>query len=111
MSNIDLLTEAINSRKPISFEYNKPGKTPGERIGNPFALFIFVAKSGAESTKVHIVQIDGVTDSVENFPEFRQFNIEHLSNVSILTDWDKFDAEHEKYKPESPMYKNVIAKV
>jgi len=111
MNNLDLLIEAINSRKPVSFEYNKPGKTPGQRIGNTHAVFIFTSKADVKSTKVHLVQTAGVTDSEVNFPDFRMFNIEHLSNIEILDSEPNFEPFYDKYNPEWEGYKDVIAKV
>ena len=40
MTNLELLIKAIESKKTISFEYNKPGKTPGVRTGNPHILYV-----------------------------------------------------------------------
>ena len=54
MTNIEKLTKAIESKKPISFEYNKIGKVQGKRIGNPHALYIFSPKNPAttENNKI-----------------------------------------------------------
>jgi len=111
MNILDLFISAINSKNSISFEYNKPGKTPGTRIGNPYAVFIFTAKSGKQSTKIHLVQTAGVSDSKDKspFPEFRMFNIEELSNVQILD--TTFNPNNEKYNSEWEGYKDVLAKV
>jgi len=113
MNNLDLLTEAIEKRKPISFEYNKVGKTPGTRIGNVHVVFIFTAKNGAQSTKVHIVQTAGISDSKDEkfFPDFGTFNIEELSNIIVLENELCFEPFYEKYNPEWDGYNNPIAKV
>jgi hypothetical protein len=113
MTNLDILITAIKSRMPISFEYNKPGKTPGQRIGNPHAVFIFTSKAGVKSTKVHIVQTEGVSDSKDEkpFPDFRMFNIEDLSSIITLEVSSKFEPYYEKYNPEWEGYKDVIEKV
>lgn len=113
MNILDKLVEAINTRTPVSFEYNKPGKVRGIRIGNPHAVFIFTAKSGSKSTKVHLVQTSGVSDSKDRnpFPDFRMFNIEDLSNVELLTDEHQFTIDADKYNPEWDGYSNVLAKV
>lgn len=109
--SLKLLRESVQRRKPISFEYNKPGKVTGERIGNVHAIFIMRRKTdGVETTKLHIVQTAGVTDTAPNFPEFRTFDIEIISNVVILENEPDFPID-EKYKPESDFYQNVIAKV
>ncbi|HWB26563.1 MAG TPA: hypothetical protein VG738_13850 [Chitinophagaceae bacterium] len=113
MTNLDILILAIKQRKPISFEYNKPGKIGGLRIGNPHAVFIFTAKSGEMSTKIHIVQTDGVSDSkdIKPFPDFRMFNIEDLSNLSTIDDAPQFEPYYDKYNPDWVGYKDVIEKI
>jgi hypothetical protein len=113
MNKLELLIKSVETRKPISFEYNKPEKTPGERIGNVHAIFIFTAKSGKQSTKLHVVQTGGVSDSkdAKPFPDFRMFNIEDVSNVKILADEPPFEIFHEKYNPEWEGYENPLAKV
>jgi hypothetical protein len=113
MKNLELLIESVEKRKPISFEYNKQGKTPGTRIGNVHAIFIFTAKSGEQSTKLHIVQTGGVSDSKESkpFPDFRMFNIEDVSNIKVLLTEPDFEIFYDKYNPEWVGYDNPLAKV
>lgn len=113
MTILDTLILAIKSRKPVSFEYNKAGKVAGIRIGNPHAVFIFTSKAGAKSTKIHLVQTDGVSDSsdLSPFPDFRTFNIEELSNMTVLEDSLVFEPHYEKYNPEWEGYRDVIEKV
>ncbi|CAM6626537.1 hypothetical protein RBI81_18570 [Enterobacter roggenkampii] len=108
--SLQVLRDSVQRRKPISFHYNKPGKTPGERIGNVHAIYILRKKDGSESTKLDIVQTSGVTDSEPDFPEFRRFDIEYLSNIIILEGEPQFPID-DKYNPEYDGYKNVIAKV
>ncbi|MEZ7494914.1 WYL domain-containing protein [Leeuwenhoekiella aequorea] len=111
MNNLDILIRAIDLKKCIQFEYNKIGKTAGKRFGNPYALFILTAKSGVQSTKLHLVQTDGVSDSNDknSFPEFRMFNIEDLSNIEILD--GTFRPNHPKYNPYWEGYNDIIAKI
>lgn len=111
MSNLDILINAIESKKCIQFEYNKVGKTPGKRFGNPYSLFILTAKSGVQSTKLHLVQTGGVSDTndLNSFPEFRMFNIEDLTKIEILSDF--FEPNHPKYNPGWEGYKDIIAKI
>ena len=115
MNTLEALKHAINNKKPVSFEYDKEGKVKGSRIGNPYAVFIYTAKNTRiQSTKVHIVQIGGVSDSVDTnpFPSFRMYNIEDLSNVTVLIDEDCFGSPyHENYNPEWDGYKDLIAKI
>lgn len=115
MNTLEILMEAIKNRQPISFEYNKEGKVEGLRFGNPYAVFIYTAKNTRiQSTKVHIVQTDGVSDTKyeKPFPSFRMYNIEDLSNVTILMDRNPFAPPFDKnYNSEWDGYKDVIAKV
>jgi hypothetical protein len=113
MDTLKTLKQAIKNKQPISFEYNKKGKIKGERIGHPYAVFIYTAKnSRVQSTKVHILQTEGVSDSQKPFPSFRMYNIEDLSNITILSSDKPFGPPfHEDYNPEWEGYINVIAKV
>lgn len=110
MNTLETLIRAIEKRKQIKFEYNKIGKVEGVRIGNPHAVFIFTTKTTRiQSTKVHIVQTAGVSDSnAKN--EFRTFDIQEISNVQCLEDEDSFHAD-ERYNPNWEGYANVIAKI
>lgn len=113
MTILDILITSIKSRRPVSFEYNKQGKITGLRQGNPYAVFIFTSKVGSISTKVHILQTDGVSDSLHlnPLPCFRMFNIEDLSNVRHLDKNPLFEPFHEMYNPEWEGYKDVIEKI
>ena len=115
MNTLETLISAIDMRTSISFEYNKEGKVKGERIGNTYAIYILTAKNtGVKSTKVDIVQTDGVSDTKDTkpFPDFRMFNIEDLSNVKLFGVKESYAPPFDsKYKPESERYKDVIAKV
>lgn len=110
MTKLELLIESVERRLPISFQYNKPGKTEGIRIGNVHAVFIFTAKDGVESTKAHIYQTNGVSDTADNLdlPDWRPFNIEHITDVKILEDLGQFE-EADGYNPDS--YDKPIAKI
>lgn len=107
---IELLRKAISARTPIRFQYNKPDKAIGVRIGNPHALFIMNKKDGTQSTKVHIVQTGGVSDSEKPFPSFRMFDISELSDIQILENEGQFEISSE-YNPLWEGYAFVIEKV
>lgn len=113
MNVTDTLKEAIALRKPIAYEYNKPGKTPGRRTGNPYVIFVFTAKDGRRSTKLHIVQTGGVSDSDDRqpLPSFRTHELEWLTNIQILNDQPSFDPSHPDYNPSWEKYDNIVAKV
>lgn len=108
--SLEILIDAIKKKCKVSFEYNKPGKTPGKRIGDPHAVFIMRKKDGVESTKVHIVQTDGVSDSGQEFPSFRMFDLLEITNVQLVLPEVTF-AIDKGYNPEWEGYKFVIAKV
>jgi hypothetical protein len=115
MNIIETLTEAIGKRHHISFQYNKLGKVQGIRIGHPYAVFIHTAKNTRiQSTKTHIVQIEGVSDTSyeKPFPSFRLYNIEDLSDILILRDRPCFEEPwHINYNHSWDGYKDVIAKI
>jgi hypothetical protein len=108
--SLEHLKEAIQKRCKVSFEYNKPGKTPGERIGDPHAVFIMRRKDGSESTKVHIVQTAGVSDSGQELPSFRMFDLLEITSVQLVSPLETFSIDS-GYNPEWEGYKFVIAKV
>jgi hypothetical protein len=83
-TSLKLLVAAIKSRSPVSFHYDKAGKIPGLRIGNPHAAFIMQRKDGTESTKIDI-------------------RTERL----MRSRWLKFDREADKY-PSCPKSSKVI---
>ncbi|NLX53141.1 MAG: WYL domain-containing protein [Deltaproteobacteria bacterium] len=100
---------AIEQRRSIIFEYIKPGKVRGKRIGNPHAIFVMHLKDGSRSTKVHIFQTGGVSDS-RNLPDFRTFDLEDITNVTYSEDDKPFEISS-KYNPNWEGYKDVIVKI
>lgn len=110
MDNEGIIIEAIAQRKPIEFEYNRPNKIFGMRVGNPHILFSGTTKEGLDRIWVHIAQTGGVSDTLEVFPEWRVFIIEFISNVRILNTEPIFELQ-DGYNPNAAMYANTIAKV
>ena len=108
--SLETIKKAIEERNTISFTYNKPGKTPGERLGNPHAVWVMRRKDNTESTKVHIVQIDGVSDSGQELPSFRMFDLNEIGDVEILFKMGTFEPSVD-YNPEWNGYTFVIAKI
>ena len=108
--SLDILREAVERKAVITFEYNKAGKIVGQRIGNPHAVFIMRRVNGSESTKVHIFQTDGVSDSAQVLPDFRTFDLLELSNVMMVEPLQEFQISN-KYNPEWDGYGFIIAKV
>jgi len=106
---METIKKAIEKRRQISFEYNKPKKVKGKRIGNPHAIFVMHLKDGSRSTKVHIFQTGGVSDS-SNLPDFRTFDLEDITNVTYYEDDKPFEISS-KYNPNWEGYKDVIIKI
>jgi len=107
MNALEIIKKAIELRKPIKFEYNREDKVFGERFGNPHIIFYH---RDTNNLGVHIFQTDGVSDNPEEIPTWRHFLIEFIDNVEILYDKEEFDIA-EGYNPNSPNYKEIIAKI
>lgn len=108
--SLDKITLAIMHRKPISFEYNKPGKVRGIRIGNPHAVFVMHLKDGSKSLKVHLFQTGGVSDSSQSLPDFRTFDLKDITNVFISEDSHTFEISL-KYNSNWEGYQDTIIKI
>ena len=110
-TSLKLLVAAIKSRSPVSFHYDKAGKIPGLRIGNPHAAFILQRKDGTESTKIDIVQTAGVSDTdPPAFPEWRRFDLAAISKVVVREEERPFRIDP-RYKPDADLYRFAIAQV
>jgi hypothetical protein len=110
-TSLKLLVAAIKSRSPVSFHYNKTGKTPGLRIGNPHAAYILRRKDATESTKVDIVQTAGVSHTdPPAFPEWRRFDLADISRVVVREEEGPFRIDR-RYKPDADPYRFAIAQV
>ena len=107
MSKLEILSEAIRQRRPIRFQSRK---SPGDRQGNPHAVYIFRSKAGVESTKVDIEQTAGVSSSGKPFPSFRMFDLDDLDSITVLEAQGNFSPSAD-YKPTSDRYEFVIDKV
>jgi hypothetical protein len=108
--SLKIIQDAITQRRTIIFEYNKPEKVKGKRIGNPHAVFVMHLKDGSRSTKVHIFQTDGVSDSSQNLPDFRMFDLVDITNAIFSEDSQAFEISS-KYNPNWDGYKDAITKI
>ncbi len=108
----EIISEAINLRKPIEFEYVKEGKIHGKRIGNPHIIFSGHTKEGDGRTWLHLVQTDGVSDTLCGFPDWRMFIAEHICKVQILRDYPSFEI-FRGYNSDSDVYlgTQIIAQI
>jgi len=111
MSIVELLKEAIKTRKSISFEYRKESNVREVRYGNVYAVY-YLADELSEIL-VDIVQTAGESDSKNEmpFPSFRSFSLDRISDVTIFFTKSSYLSTHPKYNPLSDRYKNAIAKV
>jgi len=114
MNTFETVKQAIEKRKPISFNYNKMGAI-SYRVANPYVIYIFVSKAGEQSTKVDVVQTGGDSESKDKnpLPSFRSFlAIEDITHVEILENEVSFgEPLHPDYKPDSDRYENPLAKI
>lgn len=103
MNSLEIIKKAIESQKPIEFEYNREDKVTGKRIGNPHILF--------NKVYVHIFQTGGVSDSgLGSGLPWRLFITDFIENVKVLSDKPSFEIA-EGYNPDSVMYVDIIAKI
>lgn len=105
---IEILKDAIEQRKSISFEYEKQGEPVGVRIGKPHALYRFISKLSEESIKLDLFQTGGVTRTELN--EWKQLNICYLSDIKIINSSGSFQIAS-GYDPSSSRYLDYIAKI
>ena len=110
MSTQELLIEAVRQRKPIEYEYNRPGKIIGKRIGNPHIVFAGTTSEGIKRVWIHIAQTGGVSDTLVTFPDWRMFIVEFITDIRILSEEPEFNLQ-DGYNPDSDMYSEVLAKV
>lgn len=108
MTNYNILIKAIKERRTIEFEYVKEGKPIGKRYGNPHAMYTF--SDDAKNKYVDIFQTEGVSSTPASIPGFRQFLVEHICNVKIVNELEKF-AISEEYNPYSDKYRRALALV
>ena len=113
MTKIEIISEAIKLRKPISFEYNREGKITGVRVGNPHALYLYTKKSdNSETIRLDLVQTSGVTDNPQKpFPKWGPFIIDDIDNVVIDQDAEPFEVDPGYNSNASPRYDRPIEKI
>lgn len=107
MTILETLTLAIELRKPITFKYDVANKVVGVRFGHPHAIFIHPTTN---NMMIHIFQFDGVSDTKDKLPGWRQPILNNISEVIILHEDDCFENASD-YRPNSPMYSRIICKV
>ena len=108
MSNLEILRNAIENRQPIRFRYVRPGKVPADRLGHPHAVFLLRTKSHPEGRfYLDLWQTGGHSESGCP-PDWRMFCLEDVVGVESLP--GRFSVA-ETYKPNSPRYEQIVARV
>jgi len=111
MDQFHTLKKAILELSPISYHYNKPGKSPGKRIGYPYVIFVLTDQNGSKSMLLDLVQIEGMTDFGQKpLPDFTRDELYWFSDIEILKDAQAFTPTHSEYNPLWDGYENVMAK-
>lgn len=105
MTNLELLTQAIAGTARVSFRYFRPGKAIGRRVGDPHAVFYH---PGTGNILTHIYQQSGDSESGEPLPGWRTFHVDDIQDIEFL---DVSFRPAPRYKPNSPLYAQVISKV
>jgi predicted DNA-binding transcriptional regulator YafY len=101
MNTLELLENAINEQKTISFDY----KWEWVRIWNPHTIF---AHSSTWNVLIDIFQIDGYSTDNETIPWWKQFSLTKITNINIS---DSTFIIAEWYVSNSPKYEKVICKI
>jgi len=108
MDNLEILTMAIQMKKPISFDYNAPNHVIGKRIANPHAVFIHPTTN---NINMDVWKTGGVsTDISKSLPAWRQYRLEYIRNIKIFEAEKSFEVAV-GYNPTSKQYARVIIKI
>lgn len=108
MNKLQLITQAINEKYQIEYDYFKDWKSEWKRIWNPHVLYVFKAKDNTESTKCDIYQISWWTESWK-LETFKMCDLDRLENIKVLD--THFEEDNTLYKSDSDRYLYAIAKV
>ena len=103
MDILNLILEAIENRKSISFQYNREGRDNSMRIANPYVIYKLNLRAGGESIRVHMFQTSGKGG-------WRHFNLEYISNLKILKNEEYFELSL-GLNPKRQGYQHIIKKI
>jgi hypothetical protein len=108
MENLDILKEAIESKKQIKYTYinsKKPEEKDFVRVGNPHIIFYSSSlKRKNDIILIHIFEI--VKEKIE-IKKWKPYDLEKMENIKIIN--KTFEPE-ETYKPNSFYYGNGFIK-
>ena len=105
--DIEIVKNAITSRKPIAFEYHKSGHKTGYRRGNPHALYYH---NSTKNLILDVYQTKGATSDNEKLPGWRPILMKYIKNVEILDTENEFEIA-KGYNSTSDNYRNYIVKL
>ncbi len=94
------IVEAIRSKRKLELNY----KNEGLRLVLPHAIYI----STTGKTLVDAYQTSGYSTHLEKIPDWRQFDVAKISNITVLEETFNIASG---YNPSSDRYSNAISKV
>ncbi|MDD4151541.1 MAG: hypothetical protein PHR68_02925 [Candidatus Gracilibacteria bacterium] len=100
-NTLEALTKAIKEKKVIEFDY----KLEGTRLGNSHAIYRHIK---TRNILLDLYQTKGYSSSNENIPGWREFDINEISKINILS--EVFNVAN-GYNRNSERYNNYIAKI
>ncbi len=100
MSNKDLIVEAIEKKKTISFYYKE-----GERIVEPFLLGYL---STTDNLTLRAYFIDGYSKSGK-FNSWKLYTVSEMEDIRIMD--SSFSGLREYYNPEDKAMSTIISKI
>ncbi len=106
MTNTNVLRRAIRDRLPITFKYVREGKVYGMRGGNPHALFY----DPRHLLRCDLYQTIGVSDSGEEVPSWREFDVEDMHEVELMSHSAHFRIA-EGYNPDASRYIDAVERI
>jgi len=96
--NLQTIIKAIQEKKSISFEYNKPNKVNGIRTGNPYVIYW---KDDETKRYLDLHQESGVSDSVsEDEVHWVTLETVYISNVKLKENTFSPIADYKRYAPK-----------
>jgi hypothetical protein len=107
---MDVLREAIERKKPVSFRYlnpKKPDEPKGRRVGNPHAIYA----TAPGNINLDLYQTGGVALPVGvDFPVWRDYALKYIADATLLEDKPPFELATD-YKPYNKKYERKFIKL
>lgn len=104
---LNVLTEAINTRKTVSILYAKdPAEQTYPRLVEPYALYKHATTS---NINLDAFQWYGDAKASEKRWKFKSFNLAYVKTIRLINPIKRL-GDNPKYNPGSERYVNAIAK-